>query len=80
MSSSAQDLEADIARQRTELADTVQHLHDRLDVKARAREKAQDLKDRATTDEGRPRPEVVAAGAGVLVGAVALGVRHHRKH
>lgn len=80
MSATPEALEADIERQRAQLADTVQDLHDRLDVKARAREKAQDLKDRATTDGGRPRPEVVAAGAGVLAGVVALQVHRHRKH
>lgn len=80
MSATPEAIEADIERQRAQLAGTVQHLHDRLDVKARARDKAQSLKDRATTDDGRPRPELVAAGAGVLAGVVALQMRRHRKH
>jgi hypothetical protein len=71
-------LEADIARQREELAHTVDELQARLDVKSRAREKAHELKDRATTDTGRPRPEVTTAavaGAGVLAGLVGLRAR-----
>lgn len=74
-------LEADIARQREALAHTVEDLQARLNVKARAQDKAHELKDRATTDQGRPRPEVAAAaaaGAGVVAGLVALKVRHRR--
>ncbi len=76
----AEQLEADIERQRDELATTVDALQARLDVKARAKHKAADVRDRATTDQGRPRPEVVAAAAaGVLavVGLVVLRRRHH---
>lgn len=76
-------LEADIARQREELADTVNDLQARLNVKARAQEKAHELKHRATTDTGKPRPAVAAgavAGAGVVAGAVALEVRRRRNH
>jgi hypothetical protein len=54
-------LEADIARQRDQLAATVDELHHRLDVKARAREKVALVKDRATTDTGKPRPELSVA-------------------
>lgn len=63
-------LEADIARQRAALAETVQDLHDRLDVKARAREKAQDI---------RQRPQVAVAGAGAVLALVALVVWRRRK-
>ena len=68
--SSPEAIEADIERQREELADTVSALHDRLDVKARARQKAAELKDRATTDAGKPRPELAA----LVAAAVAAGV------
>jgi len=76
-------LEADIERQRDELAQTVSDLQARLNVKARAQDKAHELKDRATTDTGKPRPAVAAgavAGAGLVAGAVALEVRRRRHH
>ena len=69
-----EQIEADIARQREELADTVSALEAKLDVKSRAQDKAAELKDRATTDTGKPRPDLAAAaGAAVaaLVGLVA---------
>ena len=43
-------LEADIETQRDQLADTVDQLTHKLDVKAQAQERAADLKDRATTE------------------------------
>lgn len=60
-------LEADIAAQRDHLAETVDQLTHKLDVKAQAKERAADVKDRATTDSGRPRPELLAAVGGALV-------------
>lgn len=63
-------LEADIARQRAALAETVQDLHDRLDVKARAQHKAQEI---------RQQPQLVAAGAGALLALVGLVVWRKRK-
>ena len=77
-------LEADIARQRAALAETVDELQARMDVRSRAREKAYELKERATTDTGRPRPGVAAAatgGVGVLAALLRLKARrsgHHR--
>ncbi len=76
-------LEADIAKQREALAHTVQDLQAKLDVKARAHDKAVELKDRATTETGRPRPELVAglaAALGVLVALTALKIRYRRHH
>ncbi len=76
---SPEQIEADIARQREELAATVSQLEARLDVKTRARRKAAELKDRATTDSGQPRPELLA-GAGVAVAAlVGLVVWRRRR-
>ena len=71
-SSTPDQIEADIERQRDELAATVTELQARLDVKARARDKAEELKQRATTDSGKPRPELAAAAVTVvaLVGVV----------
>lgn len=80
---SPQILEADIARQREALAQTVADVQARLNVKARAQDKAHELRDRATTDEGRPRPAVVAATAGgacLVAGAVTYKVRQRRHH
>jgi hypothetical protein len=61
------EIEADIVDQRDHLAETVDQLAHKLDVKAQAKERAADVKDRATTDAGRPRPEVVAVGVSFLV-------------
>jgi hypothetical protein len=66
------DLEAQIAAQRDQLADTVDQLGHKLDVKTQAKERAAQVADRATTDDGKPRPELVAALTAVvlLVGAL----------
>ena len=64
--SSPEVIEADIARQRDQLAATVDELQHRLDVKAQAKEKVAHLKDRATTDTGRPRPELAGVVDGFL--------------
>jgi hypothetical protein len=61
------DLEAEIEEQREHLADTVDQLAHKLDVKSQAKERAEDLKNRITTDDGKPRPAVYAAVAGVLM-------------
>ena len=74
-------LEADIARQRDELASTVDALHARLDVKTRAKDKAVQLRDQATTDTGKPKPQVLAGAAAVLAavgGFIALKIRRSR--
>jgi Protein of unknown function (DUF3618) len=76
--SSPDAIEADIERQRDELAATVSALHDRLDVKTRAKQKASELRDRATTDTGKPRPEVAALAAAAIAGVVGLVIWRHR--
>ncbi len=66
-------LEAEIEAQRDQLADTVDQLTHKLDVKAQAQERAADLKARATTDSGRPRTELlVAVGAVVVLGGLLV--------
>jgi Protein of unknown function (DUF3618) len=77
--SSPDAIEADIQRQRDELAATVSALHDRLDVKARAKDKAAELRDRATTETGKPRPELVAVGIATAAGLVGLVVWRSRR-
>ena len=73
------EIEADIIRQREELADTVAALQTKLDVKAKARHKAADLKDRATTDDGRPRPTYVAGAVAAIAAVVGLVVWRSRR-
>ncbi|MGH3360862.1 MAG: DUF3618 domain-containing protein [Nocardioides sp.] len=73
-----EEIEADIVRQRDELADTVSTLGAKLDVKSRAQDKAAELKDRATTDTGKPRPDLSAAAAVALVALVGLVVWRRR--
>ncbi len=71
----AQDPDAireDVERTRADLADTVDALHAKVDVKHRARVKAHELKDRLTTSTGKPRPEVVGAAAAAVLLAVGL--------
>ena len=64
-------LEAEIEAQRDHLAETVDQLAHKLDVKTQAQERVADLRDRATTDDGKPRPELL--GAGLLI-AVLVGL------
>lgn len=77
--STPEQLEADIARQREALAETVDALHDRLDVKSRARGKAAELKGRATTADGSPRPDLMAGAAVAAVVVVLLVVWRRRR-
>ncbi len=63
-----EQIEAEIETQRAELAATVDQLSAKLDVK-----------ERLTTDSGKPRPQVLAAAGSVAVLAVAL-VWWRRRH
>lgn len=76
-----EQIEAEIALQRERLADTVDELTAKLDVKSRAQAKVASLKDSATNDSGTPRPEVLAAaGSLVAMTVVLLLWRHRRSH
>jgi hypothetical protein len=66
--STPEDIQADIERQREHLAETVDQLSHKLDVKAQTKAKVADVRDRATTDDGKPRPEVLGAAAAVVIG------------
>lgn len=77
-SQTPEEIQADIERQRERLAETVDQLGAKLDVKAQTKAKVDDVKvqtrakvaevkDRGTTAEGKPRPEVLGAAAAVVV-------------
>ena len=58
----------DIERTREELAETVDALHAKLDVKTQAKARVARVKEQVTTDTGELRPEVVAG----VVAAILL--------
>lgn len=60
-------IRADIERTREELAETVDALHAKLDVKSQAKARLARAKDQATTDTGKPRPELVSGAAGAVL-------------
>jgi hypothetical protein len=62
----------DIERTREDLAGTVDALHSKLDVKSQAKARYARAKDAATTDSGKPRPEVVAGAVGAVLLAAGL--------
>jgi uncharacterized protein DUF3618 len=68
-----EEIEAHIAQTREQLAETVDALGAKLDVRARATEKAADLRASLTDADGRPTGTAwgaVAATAGLLAAAV----------
>lgn len=73
-----EQIEAEITAQRAQLADTVDQLAAKLDVKSRARAKVADVKHRATTDDGSPRTEVLAAAGSLVAMALVLAWWRHR--
>lgn len=67
-----EEIERDIESQREQLADTIDALTAKLDVKGQAQAKVADVRHRATTSAGRPRPAVAVAGVVAVAAAVAL--------
>lgn len=72
MSKTPEEIQADIEVQREQLARTVDQLGHKLDVKAQTKAKVAEVKDRSTTDDGRPRPEVVGVAVAVVAGVALL--------
>ena len=76
---SPEALEAQVERNREELAATVDALHHKLDVKAHAKKRVALVRDAATTDSGKPSPALLGvaalavAGVGLLVWRRARG-------
>jgi hypothetical protein len=78
-----EEIEADIARTREELAATVDELTARLDVKTRMKESVQQtrdqavhrvrtVRDQATDEQGRPTPTTLGVGGGIAVAVVVV--------
>lgn len=76
---SPEAIEADLARQREELAATVAQLQAKLDVKSRAQHQAAELKDRATTADGKPRPDLTVAAVVAAALVTSLLVWRRRR-
>ena len=68
MSKDPEAIREDIERTREELAETVDALHAKLDVKTQAKARVARVKEQVTTDTGKLRPEVVAG----VVAAILL--------
>jgi hypothetical protein len=79
------ELEAEIARTREELAQTVDQLAAKLDVKSRVRARVSETRDaaasqvrsvreRATDSDGKPTPAALSIGGGVVAGIVVVVV------
>ena len=77
------ELEADIARTREELADTIDQLAAKLDVKTRVHNRLTESKDVAAAQlqtvrnhlvgvDGKPRPVALATGGGVVAAVAAV--------
>ncbi len=68
-------LRAQVERTRNDLGDTVEELASRADVRAIARRRVSDVRERVTRTGTVP---LIAAGAVVTVCAAGAMVRHHR--
>lgn len=79
------ELQADIERTRADLADTVDQLTAKFDVKTRVRTTVVDTKDdaaaqlrrwrdQATDERGKPTPQTFGLGGGALAAVVAVVV------
>jgi MYXO-CTERM domain-containing protein len=79
MTKTPEEIQADIERQREQLAQTVDQLGHKLDVKAQTKARVAEVKDRSTDDDGKPRPEVLGAAAAVVAGVALLAWLRRRR-
>jgi hypothetical protein len=75
---SPEALEAQVERNREQLAATVDALHHKLDVKAQAKQRVAQLRDAAITDSGKPSPALLGAAALAVAGVGLLVWRRSR--
>ena len=75
---SPEALEAQVERNREELAATVDALHHKLDVKAQAKIRVARARDAATTDSGKPSPALLGVAALAVAGVGLLVWRRTR--
>ena len=66
------DAERAVEQNREQLASTVDALQAKLDVKSNAQAKLNEVKDRATTADGKPRPEVLGGSAAFVLLLILL--------
>lgn len=76
---SPEALEAQVQRNREDLAATVDALHRKLDVKAQARKRVAHLRDAATADSGKPSPALLGVAALAVAGVGLLVWRRSRR-
>lgn len=71
--------EARVEEQREALAGTVDALQQRLDVKAQTQRRLAETKELVTTAEGKPRPDLLAGLAGLVLLLVGLSWLRRRR-
>lgn len=76
---SPEALEAQVQRNRDELAATVDALHHKLDVKAHAKARAAHLRDSMTTDSGKPSHALLGFAALAVVGVGLIAWRRTKR-
>jgi len=72
------EIEAEIEAQRDHLAEMLDQITGKLDVRTQARERAAVVRVRATTEDGRPRADLVTALTAAL-GLLGLLLWWHRR-
>ncbi|KAF4410636.1 MULTISPECIES: DUF3618 domain-containing protein [Streptomyces] len=79
MTSTPEELRAEVVRARERLGDTVEQLAARADVKSRARARAAEMRAEVEHEVRRVRPAPVLTAAGVLTAVLVLLVVRGRR-